>query len=253
MEAPGLVQMLSASALFATVDKALLRELFIEAPLLRLQPGQHLFHMGDSASAFFLVQSGSLILYRPTFSGEQKIFRSFSAGELLAETVMFNNPCRYPLSAQVQSESVVYRLPREGLYALCRTSSSFCLAMLEAMAVRIAQSLNRIDLLTIGNSSQRLVAYLLDLHAQQRSRWLQLPASHGVLARQLNVTAETFSRLLGSFKRAGLLDVRNNELLLLDIPGLCHEVGLPDDLLQQLSEEASSQLGCSLCNCCCYN
>ncbi|MNT59715.1 hypothetical protein D3C72_1972480 [compost metagenome] len=77
---------------------------------------------------------------------------------------------------------------------LCRVSPDFSIAMLEGMAVRISQSLNRIDLLTIGNSAQRLVVYLMDLYIQQRSAWLTLPASHGVLARQLNITPETFSR-----------------------------------------------------------
>jgi len=59
----------------------------------------------------------------------------------------------------------------------CRASSDFSLAMLEGMAVRISQSLNRTDLLTVGNAAQRLVLYLLDIHAQQGSNWLTLPAN----------------------------------------------------------------------------
>lgn len=73
--------------------------------------------------------------------------------------------------------------------------------MLEGMAVRISQSLHRIDLLTVGNAAQRLVLYLLDVYLQQGSAWLTLPASQAVLSRQLNITPETLSRQLSAVRR----------------------------------------------------
>lgn len=206
----------------------------------------------DRLAYFFLVEEGSVVLYRPSYKGDHKIFRSMAAGDLLAETVMFVEPCCYPLSAQASVDSTVYRLPRERLLELCRASPDFSIAMLEGMAVRISQSLNRIDLLTIGNSAQRLVVYLMDLYIQQRSAWLTLPASHGVLARQLNITPETFSRQLSAFRRAGLVGGRSQDLVLLDIDGLCHSVELPPPEIGFECGESTTHLGSSLFGCCNY-
>ncbi|QLF92536.1 Crp/Fnr family transcriptional regulator [Pseudomonas sp. ABC1] len=252
MKTPGLIQMLAGSSIFARVGKDKLQVLAEGASLVRLESGQHLFRMGDKAAYFFLLQAGSVVLYRPSYTGEQKVFRSMEAGDLLAETAMFAEPCRYPLSARAGSDCSIYRLPRARLLELCRVSPDFSIAMLEGMATRISQSLNRIDLLTIGNSAQRLVAYLMDLYLQQRSAWLALPASHGVLARQLNITPETFSRQLSAFRRAGFIGGRPPELVLLDADGLCQEVGLPAPDMTFEGTTAMDHLGSSLFDCCNY-
>ncbi|MEE1868353.1 MULTISPECIES: Crp/Fnr family transcriptional regulator [Pseudomonas] len=252
MKALSLIHMLARSPVFSKVGKEGLASLLEGVSLIRLERGQHLFRMGDAAAYFYLVQSGSLELYRPSYSGEHKIFRSMEAGDLLAETAMFVEPCRYPLSARAGLASSVYRLPRARLLALCRASPDFSIAMLEGMAVRIAQSLNRIDLLTIGNSAQRLVAYLMDLYVQQRSAWLTFPSSHNVLARQLNITPETFSRQLSSFRKAGFVGGHSPELVLLDIEGLCQSVELPVPDTNFDNAEPMAHLGSSLFDCCNY-
>ncbi|WP_400589766.1 Crp/Fnr family transcriptional regulator [Pseudomonas aeruginosa] len=252
MKAPALLHLLARSPVFSKVTREQLNVLLDGVSLVRLRNEQHLFRLGDKATHFFLVQSGSIVLYRPSYTGEHKVFRSMEAGDLLAETVMFVDPCRYPLSARANGASSVYRLPRRPLLELCRTSPDFSLAMLEGMAVRISQSLNRIDLLTIGNSAQRLVAYLMDLYMQQRSAWLTLPASHSVLSRQLNITPETFSRQLGAFRRSGFVGGRNPELVLLDIEGLCQSVELPPPSRPFDQGEPMDYLGSSLFDCCNY-
>jgi len=251
MRSATLAQLLAHTPLFTKVPRASIEALAEGASRLRLGNGQHLFHMGDRAESFFLVQSGSVVLYRPSYTGEAKVFRNMEAGDLLAETVMFVDPCRYPLSARAGSEASVFRLPRSRLLTLCRESPDFSQAMLEGMAVRIVQSINRVDLLTIGNAAQRLVAYLMDLYTQQRSAWLTLPASHSVLARQLNITPETFSRQMGVFRRSGFVGGRNTEVVFLDIDGLCAAVGLPPAAPLECAAAADS-LGSSLFDCCNY-
>src|SRR5690606_39630088 len=99
----------------------------------------------------FLVRSGSVVLSLSSYTGEDNMLRNMEAGDLLGETAMFVEPCRYPLSARAGVASSVYRLPRARLLELCRTSPDFSIAMLEGMAVRMSQSLIRNELLTIGN------------------------------------------------------------------------------------------------------
>ncbi|THF64130.1 Crp/Fnr family transcriptional regulator [Pseudothauera rhizosphaerae] len=252
MDTSALIRKLAESSIFSKVDEQALQALLADATLVRLKARQHLFHMGEKAMYFFLVKSGSITLYRPSYTGDHKIFRSMEEGDLLAETAMFAAPCHYPLSAQAATNADVYRLSRERLLQLCRQSPDFSMAMLEGMAVRITQSLNRIDLLTIGNAAQRLVTYLMDIYMQQRSAWLILPASQSVLARQLNIVPETLSRQLGGFRRAGLIGGHNRELVLLDVDGLCKAVDLPPPDANFDRLEPTGHLGSSLFDCCNY-
>ncbi|NYT36229.1 Crp/Fnr family transcriptional regulator [Allopusillimonas soli] len=222
-----LISRLASLPAFRKANHHALRLLATDARLIRLRARQHLFHMGDTAAYFYLVHMGSIVLYRPCYNGDNKIFHTTMPGDLLAETTMFVAPCKYPLSAQASLCSAVYRLHREHLLDAVRASPDLCYSMLEGMASRISQSLNRIDLLTISGSAQRMVTYFLNIYMRQRSKSLVLPHKQNVLARQLNIAPETFSRQLNAFKRAGLIDGRNRNLALLDIEGLCRAVDLP--------------------------
>lgn len=240
----------SASPAFAKADPALFVELAKGASKMTLDTSQHLFHMGETARYFFWVESGAIILYRPTYNGEGKVFRTLHAGDMIAETIMFANPCHYPLSAYAEQPATLYRIAREHLLQTASRSSEFAMCLLEMLSTRVAQAVNRIDLLTIGNSAQRLVTYLLDIYMQQGSAWLTLPSSQNVLARQLNITPETFSRHLSNFKRAGYIGGRNRTLVLLDIDSLCKEVDLPLPDIDFHSKRPSANLGESLFDCC---
>ena len=150
---------LSRSQIFAKADTSLLAELVQHARPVRLQPQQHLFLAGDEARHFYWIETGTITLYSPSLTGEEKIFRVLGSGTLLAETVMYAQPSLYPLSAQATEDSVVYRMPREELLALTRQSAEFAFSLVEILASRITQAVNRIDLLTMSNSLQRLVSY----------------------------------------------------------------------------------------------
>jgi CRP-like cAMP-binding protein len=246
-----LFRTLSLSPVFSQADPAALTRLAANATPVSLHAGEHLFKMGDAAHYFYCIKTGSVSLYRPCYNGSHKVFRVMETGDILGEASMFLTPCTYPLSAQACVHTNAYRMHREHLLAIARESASFCYAMTQSMAQRLSQSINRIDLLTIGNSAQRLVTYLMDLYMQQRTTWLTLPTSHSVLARQLNIAAETFSRQLNGFKRAGYLEGRQRHLVLLDVDALCRAVDLPPPVANPMAAIDGAQND-SLFDCCPY-
>lgn len=239
-------QALHGTQAFSLLGDEALRQLSAHASPLQVEEGKHLFHAGDRAEAFFWLQSGRLRLYRLTHDAEEKVFQLVTDGDLVAETAMFAEPNCYPLSAQAETRCVLYRLPRANLLSLVRHSPELAMRLLASMSTRLYQAVNRIDQLTISNSSQRLVLYLLDLHQQQRSRWVTLPVQVQVLARQLNISPETLSRLLSQFKQAELISGKRREWVLLNPDGLCRAVNLPLSVLENYGGVGGSQFIC--CN-----
>lgn len=222
-----LLRALSEHHLFRQVAPERLRELSAQASVIQIQAGEHLFFVDDPAEAFYIVQDGEVYLYRPNYEGSEKVFHVVSTGGLIAETAMFAQPCRYPLSAQAQTPTRLYRIARQALVEFTRQSGEFALQLLANMSLRLHQAVNRIDHLTTSNASQRLVLYLIDLSREQGSRSIRFPLAGSTLAGQLNIAPETLSRQLSHFKRVGLLEGRNREWVLVDIERLYQSVGLP--------------------------
>ncbi len=222
-----LQQALAQAPAFRSLAPAELEQLTQDALRLKLGAREHLFEMEDEAQHFYVVESGGIVLYRPAYDGDEKVFRVMQSTHVIAETVMFAEPGRYPVSARAQTASVVWRLSGQRLRELSHTVPELAFAFLTSISNRVHQSVNRIDLLTTGKSGQRLVGYLVSLHMQQGSNWLALPVNGNVLAKQLNVTPVTLSRLLSAFRREGLLGGSGRQLVLLDVAGLCKAVDLP--------------------------
>lgn len=241
------------TSIVAQLDKSLLGSLLCDAKLIQFVEHEHVFRMGQPATHFYWIKSGEVSLYRLCYGGEEKIFRTLKEGDTVAETAMFIDGGSYPLAAQAQGDATLYKIPKESLLALCHCNPALTMQLLENMAIAISQSVNRIDLLTIGNAAQRMASYLLDLYIEQRSAWFSLPVRQAILAKQLNIAPETFSRQLTQFRRAGFIGGRNPEIVLLDINGLCASVGLPVPKLNlQKPRCRSASLGTGLFECCSY-
>ncbi len=238
------IEALNKTALFSGVTSPALRIIAKGAHSISVPCGAHLFESGDEARSFFLLTSGIVRLYRAGLDGEDKVYQVLGEGDLIAETAMFSKPCVYPLSAQAESDCDLYRLHKEGLTELAANDSRFALYLLEQMSGRLYQAVNRFDQLTVANAGQRLVMYLLALIQEQKSHWLTLPVSVKVLAKQLNMSPETLSRLLARFRESDMISGRGRKWVVSDAAGLCQVTNLP------LPDSMSSMAGSQFFRCC---
>ncbi|WP_133492050.1 Crp/Fnr family transcriptional regulator [Alcanivorax sp. 24] len=222
-----IIDVLARTELFSTLKPNALRALCEGGRTINLPDNGHLFEVGEMANAYYLMTSGVMRLYRPGLDGEDKVFQVVAEGDLVAETAMFSEPCIYPLSAEAESASTLIRLPRPGLLGLVRVQPDFALRLLGEMSHRLYQAVNRLDQLTVTNAGQRVAMYLLELTEWRPEHWVVLPVSAKVLARQLNVTPETLSRLLTRFRQSGLISGRGRRWMILDPTELCRAANLP--------------------------
>ena len=68
------------------LDKSLLSSLLDDAKIIQLTEHENLFRFGQPATHFYWIKRGEVALYRPCYSGEEKIFRTLKAGDTVAET-----------------------------------------------------------------------------------------------------------------------------------------------------------------------
>ncbi len=147
---------------------------------------------------------------------------------------MFLPSARYPMNAQAEVASEVLMVKRETLLSIVENSPKLACQLLGFMSTKISALVNNVDKLTFINASQRLVLHLAHLYQMQDvdNDRLKLQEPKRVLASQLNITPETFSRILRKFKSQGLIDEKGDAIILLDKETLCSEVELTSEIFQ---------------------
>lgn len=222
---------LTQTNLFGTLAADSLQALAHEARKPVIQRGEHLFHQGDTLEHYYLLKSGCIRLYRLGLEGHEKVYQEISEGTIFAETVAFQEDKRAPLSAIAVRSSKLLQLKSANLLQLFEGNPDLALTIATNMADNLYSAVSRIDQLTVNKSGQRLVMFLAELYQTQNTRWLKLPFTQGILARQLNIEPETLSRMLTKFRDAGCLSVKGKECVILEPAQLCSMVSLPSTTL----------------------
>jgi len=195
---------------------------------LNLEEGRTLFEHGQPADRFFMVIEGQIKLYRLSEEGDEKVIEIVRPGETFAEAVMFMSGKFFPVNANALVQSRLLAIPNAVFKELLRKSPDSCFRLMADMSQRLHKRLNEIDSLTLHNATYRLVGYLLRELPEDvlQSPEIVLTTPKHVIASQLSIKPETFSRILMRLSRDGLIVVRGNSIVLEDLPRLRKEVEL---------------------------
>ena len=200
--------------LFRVLTDSQLEQVIASTRTIRLQEGERLFDFGQHAERFYFVVSGMLKLFRISEEGNEKIIEILNPGKLFAEAVMFMQHHRYPVNAAALQASTLYGFDNRTFVDLIRNSSDLSLALLGDLSMRLHQRLNEIDDLTLQNATFRVIGYLLDLVPDPRaeSAVIELNAPKQAIASRLSITPETFSRILHTIARDGILTIHGKTI-----------------------------------------
>ncbi len=178
------------------------------------------------------VDKGKVSLFRLMPSGDEKLFKVFMAGGVIAEMAMFMAPRKYPMSARVEQETVLSAFHHQHLKEVITNSPELSVKVMCFMGNRVFQLMNNIDILTQVNASQRLIMKLAGIYKSQPTKKgkVVIPATKKLLAAQLGMTPETLSRVIKKLKKTGLLKESGNSFYISDIARLCQQADLATDL-----------------------
>jgi CRP-like cAMP-binding protein len=211
-----MLQLLRQHYLFASFSEAELGQLVEQVRLLRVGAERLLFQHGDPAERFFLVVSGQIKLFRTTPDGQEKVMELIGPGRSFAEAIMFMEQHRYPVSAQALQDSQLLAVPNQQYLELLRGNPEACFRLLGNLSMRLHQRLNEIEGLTLRNAATRVARYLLKRlpAGAGNGATLQLDAPKQIIASQLGMKPETFSRVLGTLVEQGAITVKGRQVII---------------------------------------
>ncbi|MGJ7248983.1 Crp/Fnr family transcriptional regulator [Morganella morganii] len=169
--------------------------------------GELISREGETVKACPLMISGQIDVFRHTWSGEEKVFGMFTAGELVAIAAVFMPHNRFPMSLRARADSSALMLDKQAILRLCHACPAIMAQLLARFSLKLYENINHIDWLTSSSAEQRLAAYLLDLKRCQQSDCVVLPLSRGQLAAKLGVRYETLSRLFSGWRQKAFIGI----------------------------------------------
>lgn len=206
------------------------QRLMQSAKIKELRAGEALFQFGHPATFFYRVESGQLNLTRLMSSGEEKVFKVFTEYDFVAEYAIFLPTNEYPMTAIAHSDVVVNQFDKVILLDILKGAPEQAFRIMSLMSQRIALLMDTVDTLTQASAEQRLVMYFSQQYKLQgqplNPASIQLRYTKKVIAHQINVKAETLSRILKKLKALNLIQESNHKIFFLDINALCEYVDL---------------------------
>lgn len=206
--------------LFREIGEAKIQRIAKGTREVRIAKGETLFQKGDPANGFYIVVYGRVKLAFSSLQGVEKVVHLIGPGNSFGEAVMFlNKP--YPVYAQTLEDSLLLHVEKEVLFHEIDIDPGFARKMLAGLSARLHSLIGDVESYSLRSSTQRVIGYLL----QQESEMphpngeiqISLPASKMVIASRLNITPETFSRILHNLTEADLITVDGKSVRIPDI------------------------------------
>lgn len=208
--------------IFAGLDDAQLEKIARSAHAIFLDENEILFEMGQEARYFFLVRSGRIKLYLASPDGMEKTIHLVGPGETFAEAIMFMDSSIYPINASALMDTELVAFPNKFFREILSQSVDTCFRLMADMSTWLKKQLNEIDALTLQNATLRFTNYLLQRIPPEASApvTVTLEAAKHVIASRLSIQPESFSRILRTMQKEGLIHTQGNEIIIDDLQAL---------------------------------
>jgi CRP/FNR family transcriptional regulator, dissimilatory nitrate respiration regulator len=211
------VNTLRSCQLFIGLPQADLEQIAAITTVKALAKGQYLFHEGDPAQGFYIVQRGAVNAHRVNAAGKEQIIHVFRTGESFAEAALAAER-GYPADACALEPTQVLLVQKHGILALLKRQPELALRMLGSMSSHLRVLVGQLEDLALKDVETRLANWLVKRCADPKSEKparIELTMTKRVLAAELGTVSETFSRTLAKFRAQKLIAVKGKSVTIL--------------------------------------
>jgi CRP/FNR family transcriptional regulator len=211
------INTLRSCQLFTGVPPADLENIARVTVVKALEKGDYLFHEGDPAHGFYIVQRGAVNVHRVTAAGKEQVIHVFRTGDSFAE-IAVASPTGYPADARALESTQVLLVQKTGILELLKRQPELALRMLGSMSSHLRVLVGQIEDLTVKDVETRLANWLVKRCPNPQGEApvkIELTVTKRVLAAELGTVSETFSRTLAKFRQQKLVAVKGKAVTVL--------------------------------------
>jgi len=212
-----IINSLRSCQLFVGLAPADLENIAAVTVVKSLEKGEYLFHTGDPAHGFYVVQRGAVNVHRVNAAGKEQIIHIFRTGDSFAEVALASST-GYPADARAIEPTQVLLIQKAGILSLVKRQPELALRMLGSMSSHLRVLVGQLEDLTLKDVETRLANWLIKRCPDPNSNQpvsVELTMTKRVLAAELGTVSETFSRTLAKFREQKLLTVKGKTVVVL--------------------------------------
>jgi CRP/FNR family transcriptional regulator len=194
--------------MFSVLNKDYLKELQNAIHIKNYTKDSILFYEGGKSDYLYILLDGDVKLYKTSPKGSQIQINRLSAPSLIAEVVCLEKKV-YPVTCAFTNDGAVGLLHYDKLYE-CLSQPDFSLKFIKSLASKVMILSALIHRETILSSEAKVA----DLMIKKSAIFNHL--KYNEIASILNLTPETFSRILTKFKKKSIICMDGHHLKILN-------------------------------------
>lgn len=190
----------------------------------KFQAGELIFSQGEEATAFFIVLSGKVQIYKISREGKEMILHLFGFGDIFAEVPIFSGIPHYPANSLCLEDCEILAIQGAGFRAMVQRYPDLALNMLSVLAQRLHKFSEIIEDLSLRTVDSRLAKYLLSVSENSPDKAV-IYIHKKTLAAILGTIPETLSRTFKKLADQAYIQVEGNRIHLLERDALAELAG----------------------------
>jgi CRP/FNR family transcriptional regulator len=194
--------------MFSALGQNYLRELQEQIHIKKYTKESIVFYEGDSSEYLHILLGGSVKLYKTSPKGTQIQINRFSAPGLIAEFAVFEHE-PFPATCEFVTDGAIGLLHFDKLYEYLN-QPQFSLELIKSLTGKVSLLSALVHKETILSSEAKVA----DLMLKKVTIFNRL--KNNEIASILNLTPETFSRILTKMKKEEIVKIENHKLIILN-------------------------------------
>ena len=194
--------------MFSALGQNHLKELQEQIHIKKYTKESIVFYEGDKSEYLYILLSGSVKLYKTSPKGTQIQINRFSAPGLIAEFALFEQE-PFPATCEFVTDGAIGMLHYDKMYEYLG-QPEFSLGLIKSLTGKVSLLSALVHKETILSSEAKVA----DLMLKKVTIFNRL--KNNEIASILNLTPETFSRILTKMKKEGIIKIENHKLVILN-------------------------------------
>jgi CRP-like cAMP-binding protein len=189
----------------------------------RYRRSQILFFEGGVGQHVFALHSGLVKVVKSLENGKDRITRVLFPGELFGLEALTENT--YPVTAVTLRDCEICAAAREEFLEFLHLNPAIALGMVRFLVSEMARIRTQVTDMSFKDARKKVATFILSLvssetQAPTETYSLTLPFSRQEISEILELSAETVSRTLSTFRRDQVLEARGRRVTISDVKKL---------------------------------
>jgi len=218
---------LRQSLLFKHLTENQLDKLAYKAEVINHAKNHMVFLSGDEAKYVYLILSGWVKGFRTSFNGEESILGIISSYQTFGDLASLGKT-QYTVSTQAVTPVKLLKIPYSEFLEVVKSDPTSLDIIFKINAERQLGLVKEIEQLVTCTANERIGLFLLNMlqndnvstFEDENAATIKLPYAKSLVAAQLGMQAETFSRAFAKLKKQNLIQSSQRNISVSDIAAL---------------------------------